>query len=173
MRMNSKQILFMAALLCVGLTSAWAGESKKCQKMLKGVVHLTDNDVRFASKEGAVVFVDPVSGPEDSTVIKTGMLKPGLILITHPHDDHFQPDVLKAYIKINPDVVLAGPKQVVELAKKTGIKNMQVVKPNEKYGLAGVKVATRLFFQRRLPSKRKRLGRIRTKSERPDLLRNR
>jgi len=148
MQTKSKQINFLAVLLCITLASAWAGETKKCdksmkcEKMLKGIIHFSDNDVRFATKDQGVIFIDPVSGPEDSTVIKSGLFKPDLILITHPHGDHFQPDVLKAYIKTNPDVVLAGPAQVVELAIKAGIDNMKTVEPNQKYGLAGVKVKT-------------------------------
>jgi L-ascorbate metabolism protein UlaG (beta-lactamase superfamily) len=142
MHLKSKQAVLVAAIFSIGVIVARAGDLKDCCKLLKGVVHLSDDDVRFHSKVGVVVFVDPVKGPEDSLVVKTGMIKPDLILITHPHEDHFQPEVLKAYIKANPDVVLAGPEEVVKQAKDKGIDGMKAVSPNQKYELAGVKIET-------------------------------
>jgi L-ascorbate metabolism protein UlaG (beta-lactamase superfamily) len=110
--------------------------------VLKGVVHLTDNDVRFRSKDGVCVFVDPMKGPEDSLAVQTGMIKPDLILITHPHGDHFQPVVIQEYLKLNPKATVAGPEEVVKLAKEKGIEGMKTVAPDQKYGLAGVKIQT-------------------------------
>ncbi|HTZ20709.1 MAG TPA: hypothetical protein VMC06_07490, partial [Opitutaceae bacterium] len=40
-----------------------AGAAKTDCKMLKGIVHLNDNDVRIARKGGGVVFIDPTTGP--------------------------------------------------------------------------------------------------------------
>ncbi len=128
-------------LFCLNLTILLAGEKKDCSKALKGVVNLKNNDVRFQTKEGATVFVDPLSGPEDSNVIQAKMTSADLILITHPHGDHFKPDVLKAYQKNNPDVIIAGPADVAKLAKDAGIK-MKTVEPNQKYKLAGIKLKT-------------------------------
>lgn len=136
-----QQTILAGLILCVSLNVS-AGDKKDCSKVLKGIVHFSDDDVRFHSKDGVVVFVDPVNGPEDSVVAKTGMIKPDLILITHPHGDHFQPDVLKAYLKANPKAVLAGPAEVVKLAKEKGIDGMKEVAPNQHYELAGVKVET-------------------------------
>lgn len=141
MKARLNLLRFTVILLCLTLTVLWAGENPSCAKALKGVIHLSDNDVRFHSKAGITVFVDPLAGPEDETVIKAKMTKADLILITHPHGDHFQPDVLKAYQKVNPDVVLAGPAEVAKMAKEARIK-MQSVEPNQKYGLAGVQVRT-------------------------------
>lgn len=148
--------LFAAAALTAGLISAPASDMEKppcpgkekqsvcpcLTKALKGVVHLNDDDVRFARKGGGVVFVDPTSGPADPLAVKAGLLKPDLILITHPHGDHFQPAVLQAYLKANPQVVLAGPAEVVKLAAEKGIAGMQVVVPNQSYTLAGFKIST-------------------------------
>lgn len=145
--------LLITLALAAGLVSALAGGMEKkdaCPsagakadcKLLKGVVHLRDNDIRFARKGGGVVFVDPLAGPTDALAIKSGLVKPDLILITHPHDDHFQPAVLQEYMKANPQVVLAGPAEVVELAQEKGIAGMQVVTPNQAYQLAGFKFST-------------------------------
>lgn len=141
-------------MLAAGFVSLHAGDPAKkdaCPatadlkarcKALKGVVHLRDNDLRFARKGGGLVFVDPTSGPDDPLVVKSGLLKPDLILITHPHGDHFQPAVLQAYQKLNPQVVLAGPADVVKLAAEQGVAGMQVVAPNQSYTLAGFEFST-------------------------------
>jgi L-ascorbate metabolism protein UlaG (beta-lactamase superfamily) len=145
--------LLTTLVLAASLISAQAGDSEKkdaCPsagakmdcKLLKGIVHLRDNDIRFARKGGGVVFVDPTSGPVDALVLKTGLVKPDLILITHPHGDHFQPAVLQEYIKANPQVVLAGPAEVVKLAQEKGIAGMQGVTPNQTYTLAGFEFST-------------------------------
>lgn len=152
--MKSEMIrsLFVAAALVASLTSALAGNAEKksgCAaaaadakcKALKGIVHLRDNDVRFARKSG-VVFVDPTAGPTDPLAVKAGLIKPDLILITHPHGDHFQPAVLKEYLAANPQLILAGPAEVVKLAADNGIAGMRTVAPNQVYTLAGFDVGT-------------------------------
>lgn len=152
MSQNLTRSLLILTALAAGLLTATAGQDKKtCPttaagktdcKLLKGVAHLRNNDVRFARKGGGVIFVDPTSGPADALVVKAGLAEPDLILITHPHDDHFQPAVLLEYIKANPDVVLAGPAEVVQLALKKGIARMQTVVPNQSYSLAGFELST-------------------------------
>jgi L-ascorbate metabolism protein UlaG (beta-lactamase superfamily) len=149
-----KRSLLAALVLAAGLVSAQAGDSEKkecnapavgtqtCNKLLKGIVHLNDNDIRFTRKDGAVVFVDPTSGPNDTAAKKSGLLKPDLILITHPHDDHFKPWLLQAYIKANPQMVIAGPAMVVAVAKAYGIEGVQLVEPNKSYTFAGFEVST-------------------------------
>jgi len=111
-------------------------------KALKGVVHLSDNDIRFARKGGGLVLVDPLAGPADAAAVRTGLVKPDLILITHPHGDHFQPAVLQAYRQANPQVVIAGPAEVVKLAQEQGIAGVQTVVPNQSYTLAGFEFST-------------------------------
>jgi L-ascorbate metabolism protein UlaG (beta-lactamase superfamily) len=146
--------LLAALVLSTGLIPARAGDAemkKECSasteaqwsdKLLKGVVHLNDNDIRFSRQDGGIVFIDPTTGPDAAKTIAPWKVKPDLILITHPHDDHFQPAILQEYIKANPKVVLAGPAEVVELAKAKGIAGMQVIAPNQSYTLAGFEFST-------------------------------
>lgn len=151
MNNHTTRSLLVAAALAASLISASAGETagKTCAaavkakcKALKGVVHLRDNDIRFARPSGGAVFVDPTTGPGDELVVKTKLTKPDLILITHPHGDHFQPAVLREYLELNPQVVLAGPAEVVRLAAEQGITGMKTLAPNEAHTLAGVEIRT-------------------------------
>ena len=152
MKKSMTRSLLIALALAAGLFAARianAEEKSDCPsaaktgcKLLKGIVHLNDNDIRFADKGGRVVFVDPTSGPTDAKVVQSGLAKPDLILITHPHGDHFQPAVLQEYIRANPQVVLAGPADVVTLAQEKGIAGMQVVAPNQDCKLAGFEFST-------------------------------
>jgi L-ascorbate metabolism protein UlaG (beta-lactamase superfamily) len=145
-----KGSLFVAAVAGIALFAVHAGEkdagAKACTtdqkscKLLKGVVHLSDDDVRFRAADGKVVFVDPLAGPDSALVVKSGLVRPDLILITHPHSDHFQPEVLQKYVAANPSVVLAGPAEVAKLAVEKGIAQMQIVKPGDRVTLAGVEV---------------------------------
>jgi L-ascorbate metabolism protein UlaG (beta-lactamase superfamily) len=111
-------------------------------KLLNNIVHLSDNDIRIRTKDGVVIFVDPVSGPAAELAIKAGMLKPDLILITHPHEDHFQPAVLQEYLKLNPKALLAGPADVVVLAQQKGIKDFKSLEPGQDYTIAGIDIHT-------------------------------
>lgn len=111
----------------------------RSEGLLKGVVHLSDNDVRFRTAEGLTVFIDPMAGPADPLVVCVGMLKPDLILITHSHGDHFDPEVIAQYIAANSGVVLAGPEDVCRAAKENGIDRMKSVSPGNEYTMAGVR----------------------------------
>ena len=98
--------------------------------LLANVTHLTHDDVRFRTSKGISVFVDPMVLPEHALATKTGMVKPDLILITHLHQDHFKPVVLLEYGKRNPNLVLAGPADVIKAARANGIKaTMAEVRP--------------------------------------------
>lgn len=144
-------------IFCIAACCAWGGEcaknknaetTKSCNapdivvsKLLKGVVHLSDNDIRLRDASGTCVFVDPVSGSENDMVKKSEMTKPDLILITHSHDDHFQPAIIQEYLKINPNAMVAGPKDVVESLKGNQI-NASLVSPNQKYNMANLDFRT-------------------------------
>jgi L-ascorbate metabolism protein UlaG (beta-lactamase superfamily) len=107
--------------------------------LLANVTHLTENDVRFRTRKGISVFVDPMVLPTSALASKTGMVKPDLILITHLHQDHFNPVVLLEYGKRNPNLVLAGPADVIKAARANGIKTtMAEVQPGRDYTLAGI-----------------------------------
>jgi L-ascorbate metabolism protein UlaG (beta-lactamase superfamily) len=148
MKLSLTRLTFVAAAFSAAVVSVRAEEMAKkpscaavTAKALKGVVHLNDNDIRFARKDGKGVFVDPTSGPTEALAVKGGLLKADLILITHPHGDHFQPALLKEYIQANPQVVLAGPADVVKHAAEKGI-TMTTVAPNQTYQLGGFDIAT-------------------------------
>lgn len=113
--------------------------AKSPESLLKGVVNLDNNDVRFRTADGLTVFIDPLAGPADPLSVGAGMVKPDLILITHSHGDHFVPEVLGEYIKTNPDVVLAGPEDVCRAAKEKGIDRMKTVAPGNEYDMAGMR----------------------------------
>lgn len=146
--------LLVVLLLATNLVSAQTGNIEKKEMapanptnqwsnpLLKGITHFKDNDLRFTGNDGKVLFVDPTSGLYDNAVKKSGFLKANLILITHPHDDHFKPWLLQAYIKANPQVVIAGPAMVVAVAKAYGIEGVQLVEPNKSYSFAGFEVST-------------------------------
>jgi len=153
----SKQALLVGTMLglIIASTVLWAqGSTEKkvegkpdagvdrFESLLKGVVNLSNNDVRFRTAEGLAVFIDPLAGPADPLVVRSGMVKPDLILITHPHGDHFMPDVIAEYIAANPGVVLAGPEEVCQAAKEKGIDRMKAVAPGKEYVMAGVRFLT-------------------------------
>ena len=131
-------------LLLAGTYPVMGGDEKQntkpadAQKLLKGVVHFSDDDVRFRTADGVNVFVDPVSWPTDDLVVKSGMVKPDLILITHSHQDHFQPTIIQEYLNLNPKAVLAGPPDVVKVVREKGMEASEI-KPGQSYTLAGIK----------------------------------
>jgi len=144
MRMLRSVSMVGLMVILVGICQAAGDEGgaantlSSASQLLAGVVHLSDNDIRFRTADGVAVFVDPVAGPTDPQVVKTGQVRPDLILITHSHGDHFQPAVLQEYVKLNPQVVLAGPADVVREARENGISGMREVAPDHDYELAGV-----------------------------------
>jgi L-ascorbate metabolism protein UlaG (beta-lactamase superfamily) len=117
------------------------GDDKNCPKLLKGVEHFTDNDIRFRTTDGTVLVLDPLLFPTDELVHKSGMDKPDLILITHSHGDHFSPSVLREYLSHNPKTIIAGPPDVVEILRKNGMSASEI-KPDKSYTMAGIKFST-------------------------------
>ena len=116
--------------------------AKATPKLLAGVVHLSDNDIRFRTADGVSVFVDPVAGPTNELVMKSGMLKPDLILITHGHPDHYKPAVLREYQALNPKAIVACPANVAARAAKKRVINLEQVKPGQSYTMAGIRFQT-------------------------------
>ncbi|MFH0735852.1 MAG: MBL fold metallo-hydrolase [bacterium] len=115
--------------------------SKTVSKLLKHIVHISNNDIRFCTEKGICVFIDPVSWPTDDLVIRSKMIKPDLILITHSHEDHFQPTIIQEYLRLNPKTILCGPHDVVERLKIKGINAIEV-SSNNIYTMAGIKFNT-------------------------------
>jgi L-ascorbate metabolism protein UlaG (beta-lactamase superfamily) len=88
------------------------------------------------------VFVDPVAGPTNELVVKSGMLKPDLILITHGHPDHYVPALLREYQKLNPKAIVACPPDVAKRAAKKRVVNLEEVQPQQNYTMAGIHFQT-------------------------------
>jgi L-ascorbate metabolism protein UlaG (beta-lactamase superfamily) len=123
-------------------TPATAVSTKTASQFLDGVVHLSDDDIRFRSKDGICIFVDPVNGPDSKPATESGMTKPDLILITHSHEDHFQPEAIQGYLKLNPKAIVACPPDAAKQAQEKGISDVKVVMPLQKYTLAGIDIST-------------------------------
>lgn len=149
-----KQALLVGAAfgLIIASTVLWAQGSvekkiegtpdagvNRSESLLEGVVNLSNNDVRFRTAKGLSVFIDPLAGPADPLVVRSGMVKPDLILVTHAHGDHFVPEVLAEYIEANSEVVIAGPEDACRAAKEKGIDRMKAVTPGSEYVMAGVR----------------------------------
>jgi L-ascorbate metabolism protein UlaG (beta-lactamase superfamily) len=117
-------------------------DAKAALKLLAGVVHFTDNDIRFRTANGVCVFVDPMAGPTNNLVVNSGMLKPDLILITHRHGDHYQPAVLREYQKLNPKAIVACPPDVAKRAASKQVINLEEVQPGQSYTMAGIHFQT-------------------------------
>jgi L-ascorbate metabolism protein UlaG (beta-lactamase superfamily) len=130
------------ALLLAGRAHAGEGAKKACPAALKGVVHLQGDDIRMRTKDGRVIFIDPVVGADEKSVAKTGMLKPDLILITHPHEDHFRIDVIKQYLAANGNATLVAPEDAAKKAEASGITNVKAVLPGQSYEVAGIQFQT-------------------------------
>jgi L-ascorbate metabolism protein UlaG (beta-lactamase superfamily) len=148
--MGTRDRISVITLMCIlaavcGAAGDKPADSKEvltAAQLLAGVVHLSDNDIRFHTAAGTNVFVDPVKGPGDANVVKAGVVKPDLILITHSHGDHFQPAVLQEYLKLNPKVKMAGPADVVKIAREKGIADMSTVTPSKDYTIADISFHT-------------------------------
>jgi L-ascorbate metabolism protein UlaG (beta-lactamase superfamily) len=110
-------------------------------RLLANVVHLSDNDVRFRTSGGISVFVDPMAGAPDLEARNVRLPDPNLILITHPHLDHYNVVVLRDYARRNPRLVVAGPGDVAAYAWASGVA-VTVVKPAQDYTLGGVSFHT-------------------------------
>jgi L-ascorbate metabolism protein UlaG (beta-lactamase superfamily) len=124
-----------------GESSTGVSAGKKSYELLKGVIHFSDDDVRFRTAAGIRVFVDPVSWPTDELVKKSGMTVPDLILITHSHEDHFQPTMVQEYLSLNPKAIVAGPPDVAKVCKEMGV-NVKEVVPGRTYAIAGITLST-------------------------------
>jgi L-ascorbate metabolism protein UlaG (beta-lactamase superfamily) len=64
---------------------------------------------------GKTVYVDPVGGAKPFA----GLPKPDLVLVTHPHFDHFDPKTLEAVVPAGGQTVLVVPKTVAEKIPET------------------------------------------------------
>jgi L-ascorbate metabolism protein UlaG (beta-lactamase superfamily) len=110
-------------------------------KLLANVTHLSDNDIRFRTSRGISVYVDPMAGAPELEQRGLRIPDPDLILITHPHLDHYNVPVLLDYGRRNPLLVVAGPADVVRYARANRIE-VTALRPGQEYTLAGVTFLT-------------------------------
>ena len=113
-----------------------------CPKVLKGVAHVQNNDIRFRTPEGKIVFVDPITASDDERVIACGLTQPDLILITHPHNDHMQLDIIKHYLKQSRQAIVVVPEDTAAQVRAAGIASVRTVVPTRSYEMAGVSFDT-------------------------------
>jgi L-ascorbate metabolism protein UlaG (beta-lactamase superfamily) len=140
--MRCKTLLCATAVALAANVSAGEGAKKACSSLLKGVAHFQGDDIRMKTKDGKVIFVDPVVAPTDALVVKTGMVRPDVILITHPHEDHFRIDVIKQYLAANGKAVLVAPEDAAKKAQASGITNVKAVLPGQSYEVTGIQLQT-------------------------------
>lgn len=134
----------LGTMVLLAAVTAYSAESTRTARPegLKGVAHLQGDDIRMQTREGKVVFVDPVAAPADTSAVKAGMLKPDLILITHPHEDHFRIDVIKKYLQANDKATLVAPADAAAKAQASGIANVKIVLPGQSHEVAGIRFET-------------------------------
>lgn len=107
--------------------------------LLPNMEAITDNDeLKFFPIEHAslvinyktlTIYVDPIGKPDQYRQFA----KPDLILITHTHDDHFDPDLLKS-LK-SPNTILIGNQAAV-----TKLGYGEILKNGEKTTIKGVEI---------------------------------
>jgi L-ascorbate metabolism protein UlaG (beta-lactamase superfamily) len=140
--MRCKTLLCATAVALAANLSAGEGAKQACPSLLKGVVHFQGDDIRMKTKDGKVIFVDPVAAPTEALVVKTGMVKPDVILITHPHKDHFRLDIIKQYLSANGETTLVAPEDAAKIATAKGFTNVKAVVPGRSYEIAGLQIQT-------------------------------
>lgn len=90
-----------------------------------------------------VIYIDPLridGEPHDAD----------LILITHPHFDHFSPKDIKKLLK--DDTVIVTPKSVASLCSLRAGRTAEPVEPGQTYTFCGIPVETVAAYNLRKPS---------------------
>ena len=96
-----------------------------------------------------VIYIDPIRIPDEPH-------DADLILITHPHFDHFSPKDIKKLLKT--DTVIAVPESMAALAKlRTGREPLRV-KPGQSLTLCGIPVETAAAYNLHKMAHMKRMG---------------
>jgi L-ascorbate metabolism protein UlaG (beta-lactamase superfamily) len=109
----------------------FAATDKERASLLDGVAHFKQSTVRIQGSK--VIYFDPflVSGePHDGDIV----------LITHPHSDHFSIPDLKKVAK--PGVTVVITEDSVEKAKAAGFTRVIGVAPNQDHEVEGIKFTT-------------------------------
>ena len=111
------------------------------QKILDQITVNTHSSIRIGGK--TVIYIDPIQiagTPHDAD----------LVLITHPHFDHFSPRDIKKVMKA--DTVIACPKSFAALCKLLTGRDAVAVVPGQSLSLSDVPVETVAAYNRRLPA---------------------
>lgn len=110
------------------------------QQVLNQITVNTHSSIRIGGE--SVIYIDPLKirgAPHDAD----------LILITHPHIDHFSLVDIKKVMKS--DTVIAGPYPVAMLCKSLLRKNAVAVVPGQKLSICNVQIETVAAYNLKKP----------------------
>lgn len=125
-------LVLAAAIFPAGPSDA-AGQARTPARLAASIVWYGQAAVSFVA-DGKTVYVDPLNLPADAPPAD-------LILVTHPHGDHFSPNDLTG-IAVQGRTLIAGPAEVVKgVADWWQGKTMALV-PGQALKLQGVAVET-------------------------------
>ncbi len=104
----SNVLLFTAVLVCGLISTGFAAEEFEEDVILTSAGDLTITFIGHGTLmftfDGMTIHVDPVSREADYTK----MPQADLILVTHEHGDHLDPEVIEILRKEDTDIVLSG-----------------------------------------------------------------
>ena len=96
-----------------------------------------------------VIYIDPIKIPDEPH-------DADLILITHPHFDHFSPKDIKKLLK--EDTVIAAPKSIAPIVKLRTGREPLCVTPGQSLTLCGIPAETVAAYNLHKPAHRKGMG---------------
>ena len=96
-----------------------------------------------------VIYIDPLKIPDEPH-------DADLILITHPHFDHFSPNDIKKLLK--EDTVIAVPESMAPIAKLRTGREPLCLRPGQSLTLCGIPAETVAAYNLRKPSHRRSSG---------------
>jgi hypothetical protein len=133
-----KTTLLIGALTLAGAWFAAAGQPLPADTIpaAEGPIQVFPiNHATFVLQHGGrMIYVDPVGGEKAFA----GFAKPGLILVTHIHGDHFSTETLTAVA--GPDTKLVAPPSVAEQLPANLKERTTVLKNGESGEVTGVRI---------------------------------
>lgn len=96
-----------------------------------------------------VIYIDPLKIPDEPH-------DADLILITHPHFDHFSPNDIKKLLK--EDTVIAVPESMAQITKLRTGRDPLSLKPGQSLTLCGIPAETVAAYNQHKPAHRKGSG---------------
>ena len=122
----------LLSCLCLSVNGAAAGVKKDAATLLANVQHMKQSTLRFVAGS-KVIYIDPYmidGAPKDGDIV----------LITHPHGDHYSIQDIKNVMK--KDAVLVVPADTLADAQKNGFSKVITVVPSKDYTVSGIKFKT-------------------------------